>query len=282
MQSQPPFFLDCMENQEIVYFVHISDSHIGPSYDYSRHGHNPYQCATALVKHINQLPVQPDFVMHTGDIVTHPDADAYRLAAEIFSQLESPIYYATGNHDRAQDIHRFLPMGPKKMLSQNMDVLSYAYEIKGFRFLILDARGPDEIDPHGILTDEMLGILESETAVSGPPLTIFTHFPIHPLNSTWMDAYMLIINGQRMHQMLTKARERIRGVFYGHVHQSMQTMRDGVLYVAVASTFSQFTAWPGHSTTGFDPDYPPAFNFIHLLPEQTIIHQHIIPRPSSE
>ncbi|MEM7333081.1 MAG: metallophosphoesterase [Chloroflexota bacterium] len=268
-----------MLQDEIVYFVQISDSHIGPSVDYERHGHNPYKCLAALVEHINGLPTKPDFIIHTGDVVTDPDSDSYRLAADVFSNLHAPIYFVNGNHDKARDIHRFLPMGPKQILSKNLDVLTYAFEVKNYRFLVIDARGPDEIDPHGLLSDEMLTILRSETSMDGPPLTLFSHFPVQPMNSIWMDAYMLIINGQKMHEMLVPIRERVRGVFYGHIHQNMQTLKDGILYVAAGSTFSQFSAWPDDATTGFDPLHPPAYNFVHLMPKQTIIHQHVIPRP---
>ena len=75
------------------------------------------------------------------------------------------------------------------------------------------------------------------------------------------------------------ARDRLRGVFYGHVHQSMQTFRDGILYVAAPSTFAQFQAWPRDTVVNPDPVYPPAFNFVHMLPRQTIVHQHVIARP---
>lgn len=273
------FYLDCMSLNNFVYFVHISDSHIGPSRDFSRHGHYPYPCIQQIISHLNQLPVKPDFVIHTGDVVSEPDKNAYRNAAELFNELEYPIYFVTGNHDKAADIHRFLPMGPKQMLSRNVDVLSYAFEVGGHRFVVIDARGPDEIDPHGLLSEEMLTVLQNETRLEGPPLTLFMHFPIHPLNSTWMDAYMLIINGYKMHEMLTPIRDRIRGVFYGHIHQNMQILRDGILYVAVGSTFSQFTSWPNDTSPGLDPNFPPSFNFVHLMPEQTIVRQHIIPRP---
>jgi hypothetical protein len=185
-----------------------------------------------------------------------------------------------GNHDQARDIHRFLPMGPKELLSKNLDVLAYRFMVKGHRFLILDARGPDEIDPHGVLSEEMLIILKNEAIVNGPPLTLFTHYPTHPINSIWMDAYMLIINGYKLHDMLVPINHRVRGVFSGHVHQNIQTVKDNILYVSVASTFSQFSAWPNETIIGLDSEYPPGYNFVHLLPEQTIVHQHIVPRPN--
>ncbi|MCA9929193.1 MAG: metallophosphoesterase [Anaerolineales bacterium] len=268
-----------MNLDETAYFVHISDSHIGPSRDYTRHGHAPFPCAQKVVEIINSLPVKPDFVMHTGDVVTYPNEDAYKLAAEVFAGLDIPIYYVTGNHDTARDIHRSLPMGPKALLSKDMDVLSYAFEVKGYRFLVIDARGPDEIDPHGILSEAQLEVVQQEATTAGPPLVVFMHYPCNLMNSTWMDAYMMIINGDDLHRALLPARERLRGVFYGHVHQNIQTMRDGILYVAVASTFSQFTAWPTDIVTGFDPGHPPGFNFVHLMAQQTIIHQHVFPRP---
>ncbi len=264
-----------------LYFVHLSDTHFGPTKDYERHGFRPFPCAEALVDTINHLPQKPDFVVHTGDVTTHPEAAAYRLAREVLGRLEAPVYYVVGNHDTAVSIQRYLPMGPHEALSDDPDQLSYAFEVKGYRFVVLDARGPEDIDPHGLLPEEQLAIARREAQPDGPPLTIFMHFPLHPLNSIWMDANMLVLNGQELHQALLPARERLRGVFYGHVHRSMQTVRDGILYVAVASAFAQFTAWPKDTVVSPDAAYPPGYNFVHLLPQQTIIHQHVIRRPET-
>jgi Icc protein len=219
--------------------------------------------------------------MHTGDIVNEPEPDAYRLAAQLFGQLQAPIYYVVGNHDRARDIHHFLPMGPKEDLAADRDTLSYAFTVKGYRFLVLDARGGDEIDPHGLLGEAQLDIVRKEATAGGPPLTVFTHYPALPLNSIWMDANMLTLDGHKLHDALLPARERLRAVFYGHVHQPMQTQRDGILYVGGSSAFAQFMAWPDDVAVQFDPAAPPGYGFVHLLPEQTIIHQQTFPRPAS-
>ncbi len=268
-----------MQPTEPVYFAHISDTHFGPTRDYARHGFRPFSCAEALVETINNLPQRPDFVVHTGDVTTNPEQVAYELAREVLARLEVPVYYVVGNHDTAVSIKQYLLMGAKEDLSDDPHRLSYAFEVKGYRFVVLDARGPDDIDPHGLLPEEQLAIARREAQTDGPPLTIFMHYPLHPLNSIWMDANMLVLNGQELHQTLLPARDRLRGVFYGHVHQSMQTFRDGILYVAAASTFAQFAAWPQDAVVQADSVYPPAFNFVHLLPQQTIIHQHVIERP---
>lgn len=267
-------------SSQIAYFVHISDTHIGPTPDYERHGHNPLVCARRLVEIINNLPQRPDFVVHTGDVVSDPHAAAYRLAARTFERLEVPIYYVVGNHDRARDIHHFLPMGAREDLDDDRDLLTYAFDVKGYRFLVVDARGPREIDPHGLFSARQLEIVRGEVQGEDKPLAIFTHFPIWPLNAIWMDANMLTLNGPAFHDIVREAGGRLRGVFHGHVHQHMQTWRDGVLYVSVASAFSQFGAWPGDETNRYDTQHPPAYGFVHMMTEQTIIHQHTFPRPA--
>ncbi len=264
---------------ESLSFVHISDTHIGPQPGYARHGHTSLPCAQRLVDIINTLPVTPDFVVHTGDIVTDPHPDAYALSAEIFASLRVPIYYVAGNHDAVADIRAHLPMGPHDTLLDDPNWLCYAIEQKGYRLIVLDAHTAPELDPQGYLPEDQLAIVERELSAEGPPLVFFIHYPVLRLNAEWMDANMLVQNGEALHEVLKLGRDRIRGVFYGHIHQSMQTMRDGIVYSAVASAFSQFTAWPGETMVGYDPYYPPGFNFVQLLPDQTIVHQHTFPRP---
>jgi 3',5'-cyclic-AMP phosphodiesterase len=258
---------------EILYFVHISDTHWGPDPDFELYGRKPHHYAGRLAEIINNLPVQPDFVIHTGDVVADPNPDSFMLAAETLDQLEVPVYYANGNHDRASDIHQYLAIGPKEDLIEGQDVLCYAFEVKGYRFLVLDGRGPDDIDPKGLISEAQLEVVRGEATAEGPPLVIFIHFPVLPMNSPWMDDNMLLMNGQALHQALLPARNRIRGIFHGHVHQSMQTSQDNLVYTAVASTFFQFNAWPTDEESAFAPDEPPGYNFVHLTPERTIVHQ---------
>jgi Icc protein len=229
-----------------------------------------------LVELLNNLSVKPEFVIHTGDVVTEPDPRSYRLAAELFARLELPIYYVNGNHDTAAEIKQYLPMAAHEPFCGDPDSLSYSFNLKGERFLVLDGRAPDELDPHGILSDSQLEWLRREAVGEGPmadglPLTVFLHFPVVPMNAIWMDANMRLLNWEAVHEALRPAVNRLRGVFHGHVHQSMQTVRDGVGYTAVASSFAQFTAWPTDAQPHIDHAQPPGYNFVHLLPEQTIV-----------
>ncbi|MBK8985408.1 MAG: metallophosphoesterase [Chloroflexi bacterium] len=263
-----------------VYFVHLSDTHIGPTaVSPDQHGVYPWPCANRLVDIINDLPVRPDFVIHTGDVAYAPDPAAYELAAATFVRLNVPIYYVNGNHDAAHLINAHLPMGPKMDVSGDPNTVSYTFDVKGECFLVLDTRGPDEIDPQGWLSETQLAAARAEAQPGGRPLTIFMHHPIWPLNAEWMDAHMLVQNGRLLHNLLLPARGRLRGVFHGHVHQPMQTVRDGILYSSAASAYTQFAAWPGDMTVRHAFDDDPGYAFVHLLPGQTIIHQHTFARP---
>lgn len=263
-----------------VYFVHISDTHFGPTADYDRYGHYPEPCARRLVEIINNLPQRPDFIIHTGDVVTEPNAAAYRLAAKTLAPLQAPIYYVVGNHDTAAGIRDYLPIGPKQDAGDDPGRLSYTFEVKDYRFLVLDARGPDDIGPNGLLSDSQLELAAREAGPEGPPLTVFLHYPVLVMNSIWMDEYMPILNGEALHQALRPARKRLRGVFYGHVHQHMHNIRDSIRYTSTASVFSQFAAWPDDADVRHDTEEPPGYSFVHLLPEQTIVHHHSFPRPA--
>jgi 3',5'-cyclic-AMP phosphodiesterase len=262
-----------------MYFVQISDTHIGPTRDYERHGYASYPCAERLVELLNNLPVKPEFVIHTGDVVTEPDPRSYRLAAALFSRLELPIYYVNGNHDTAADIKQYLPMAAKEDAGSDPNQLSYSFNLKGERFLVLDGRAPDELDPHGALPEKQLAWLRQEATPDGLPLTIFLHFPVVPLNAPWMDAHMRLLNWEAVHEALRPAVKRLRGVFYGHVHQSLQIARDGIRYTAAPSSFAQFTAWPSDTEPQIDRAQPPGYNFVHLLPEQTIVRPCWFERP---
>ncbi len=136
-----------MFNMKPVYFVHLSDTHFGPTGEYQRQGHRSLPYARHVIDTINNLPTPPDFVVHTGDVTTHPTETAYRLAAETFSALRFPIYYATGNHDRSADIHRYMAMGPKVDCQPGTDTLSYSFEVRGERFLDRKSAAPTRSTP---------------------------------------------------------------------------------------------------------------------------------------
>lgn len=260
-----------------VRFLHISDTHLGPDREYELYGVNTFRAATGLVDVLNDVPAEASFIIHTGDIVAHPSEEAYRLAAGVFSRLQLPVYYASGNHDSSAMIRAFLEQGPCTLQPEGTDRLSYTFEQARQKFLVLDARGPDEIDPHGILGDDQFDLLSRVLADADRGLTVFLHFPALPVDSHWMDEEMLLLNGGRLHDLLRAAAPRVRGVFYGHVHRGTAVGRDGILYASVGSSFRQFSFWPSSTKVAFDPTPHGCFNLVSISETSVTVRHHSIP-----
>jgi 3',5'-cyclic-AMP phosphodiesterase len=266
-------------SSEPVYFVHISDTHIGPSHDYELYGRNTYACAERLVQAITSLPVIPDFIIHTGDIVDGPVSEAYRLASTLFAEVPIPLYFVTGNHDDAHGINSNLTLGPTVFRSSNVESLYYSFAFKGFRFVVMDAKGPEEIDPQGLFPEGQIEFLNEEISRDDAPVSVFVHFPPLPLDSYWLDTGMLLLNGEDLHAALLSVRHRVRGVFFGHVHRGIQQFRDGILYSSVGSSFRQFSAWPADQRPHLDDVGPASFNFVTLMDNTTIVKEHFVALP---
>lgn len=256
----------------ILRFVHISDTHISSNPDYGREhwqvGHTARQGAQALVKQLNSLPFEPDFILHTGDVAFDPDPNAYESAHEILSAIRYPVYYLAGNHDYPAELQR--------RMTKRDEIVSpfhYTFEVNGVQIVCLDSNGPAE-PPRGYVTDEQVAWLESICSTpDSRPLVVAVHHNILPVGIPWLDEFMRTTNGEAVHQALLPARDRLRGVFFGHVHQNLDMYRDGILYTSVNSSWVQFHAWPEQDKTIEDIDADPGFSIVALTANQTYIRR---------
>ena len=66
-------------SEVMLRFIHISDTHIHPDPNYTKDYADitSYAGAKALVEQVNNVPFEPDFVLHTGDVAYDPDPEAY-------------------------------------------------------------------------------------------------------------------------------------------------------------------------------------------------------------
>jgi Icc protein len=258
-------------------FVHISDTHINPDTDYIKDYAQvtPLLGAKALVQAVNALPFMPDFILHTGDVAYDPVPEVYPAVKAVLADLKAPVYYLTGNHDDAKTMQQVLMGRGDDTLR---DYLYYDFEAKGVHVVCLDSNGPhNPVNPSGFVTEEQLDWLDAICASDDErPLVIAVHHNIIPVGVPWLDEWMRMENGEDFHAIVRQARDRLRGVFYGHIHQNISSMRDGVLYVAAASSWCQFYSYPIPENTQFSPDpiTPPGFSVVSITDETTFIRRH--------
>ena len=264
-------------------FIHITDTHIARRPDFVSYGHSPFSNLVALVDAINALQFPVDFVLHTGDIVEDGSEDAYRLARRVFSRLRAPVYYAAGNHDDAAILQRV-------MLEREPVVgpFDYGMTIDGVQVVVLDSRGPD--DPRGTLSSQQISGLRALCGRDGGPLVIAIHHPPLPLDSQWLDSgwaagnvafsAMLLDRGPEFLEAIMPARDRIRGVFFGHIHRSYQVVHHGILFSSAPSSFGQLLTWPDQSSPKASPAEPAGFSLVTVAADRTIVRQHHLARPA--
>jgi Icc protein len=157
--------------------------------------------------------------------------------------------------------------------------LHYTFEVKGMQVVVVDSNGPAE-PPAGFVDDAQLKWLSDLcTAADTRPLIIAVHHNVLPVGVPWLDTFMRMRNGDAFHRAILPARERIRGVFFGHVHQSITMYRDGILYTSALSSWAQIIAWPHTTDTEFDHGAEPGFSVVTVTPQQTFIRRHRYPRP---
>lgn len=253
----------------LLTFIHISDTHLNPDRDYIGYGDfPPLAGAEALVESIQNLPFQADLILHTGDVVYDPDPSAYDKVKDLFAPFEMPIYYIAGNHDDNDGLQQHL-MGQDAIPN-----LHYAFEKNGVQFVCVDSNGPAEV-PAGYVPDEQLTWLEQLcTADDQRPLVIAIHHNPIPVGVPWLDDWMRMTNGLDFHEVVKKARDRLVGVFHGHIHQNTTVYRDGILYSAATSSWTQLHAYPDMTHTTRDNVAHPGYSVVTIKPKQSFIRRH--------
>lgn len=258
-------------------FVHISDTHINPDTDYIKDyaQYTPLIGAKALVQAVNDLPFVPDFILHTGDVAYDPVADVYPAVKAVFADLKAPIHYLAGNHDDAQALQTVL-MG--RAPDAIRDYLFYDFEVNGVHVVCLDSNGPHEPTyPSGTVTQDQLDWLHEICASNDErPLVVAVHHNVIKTGVPWLDGWMRMENGEEFHAIVRQARDRLCGVFFGHIHQNISTLRDGVLYAAASSSWCQFNSYPIPENVIHTPDTttPPGFSVVSITDTTTFIRRH--------
>lgn len=261
--------------------LQVSDTHLGSDAGFEiSPGIKPWERTTALLAAIDRWmardSIEIDVIIHTGDIVhrghiPQDDGESTRRGIELFRDLSKPMHWVVGNHDNRSALQNALGSMPGESLTIREDRWAYHFVQGKERVVVLDARGPHQYDPQGEISPDQLVCLESLLRSTSESVSLFLHYPPLSLGSTWIDRTMLVRNGADLHCLLAAHRTRVRGVFFGHVHRSTCSMKDGILYAACGSATMHFPNWPG-SNTAVTCDDPIAFvQYIQISDEGVVV-----------
>ena len=198
-----------------------------------------------LVEEINGLDFEPELIVHSGDVVDVPSDEAYALAQVELGKLRAPVYYACGNHDEGGMLLAQLSMGERELFGEGISELAYSVKAGAGRIFVLDGCDAGRKGGAGEMTGAQFEAFKAAVRGSEEPFLVFVHFPPLALDSPWVDGRMLLEGGDALHEFLaSEARERVGGVFFGHVHGSVSLWRDGIAYRAVGSACCRIRTGP--------------------------------------
>ncbi|MBK8134528.1 MAG: metallophosphoesterase [Chloroflexi bacterium] len=243
----------------LITFVHISDLHLPARTSVVLDGRpNAHASARAVIAQVNALPFPVELVLITGDVGHDPGHESDYLAVKsTVSQFLPKFYVMAGNHDRSKWLHHVV-------MGRVPDTYYYAFQANGVQFACLDSSVKNS--HHGKLGEDQLAWLDALVSIpSDQPLVVALHHHPIVLGSQSMDSIRLT-DGEALHRILLKARHRIRCVLFGHIHESVTIIRDGITYASTHSTWFQSRSWHGQDDFQKDVIHTPGFNVVTLMP----------------
>lgn len=192
-----------------------------------------------------------DLLLGTGDLADGGAGPAYARLQQYFDQLTSDNYWLPGNHDSRE-----------KMEAAATSDLRLCREIRSGRWqiLLLDSQVPGEVG--GSLGAAELALLEQALQSAQEQqlhtLACLHHQPV-AIGCAWLDNQM-VADAAAFFDVLDRY-AGVRGVLWGHVHQEIDRLRNGVRLLASPSTCVQFAA--GSADFKAD-DQPPGYRWLDL------------------
>jgi 3',5'-cyclic AMP phosphodiesterase CpdA len=167
------------------------------------------------VADINAL--DPDVIVHTGDIVHNGRQDEYDQAAATLANARAPVYVLTGNRDdRARLRAAFSDRG---YLVPASDFVHYAIDDYPVRLIALDtlSSGSNKGDFCRERAGHLIDMIDSETT---KPIAVFTHHP--PFEVTVGPDPLHFETPEKMSRLQRALQHsgRVIAVFSGHVHRA--------------------------------------------------------------
>jgi Icc protein len=217
-----------------IFFVQISDSHIGFSKEANKDVTATLQEAVAKV---NALPQNPALVLHTGDITQLAKAEEFDTAREVLRGLKTDrVVYVPGEHDVATD------NGAAYLQRYGAGTSGggwYSFEHSGVHFIGLVNVLNLKAGGLGSLGADQIAWLKKDVArlSSSTPIVLFAHVPLWTVYPEWgwgTDDSTQALDLLKRFGSVT--------VLNGHIHQIMQKVEGHVAFhTAMSTAFPQPT-----------------------------------------
>ena len=210
-------------------FVQVSDSHLG--FDKPVNPNTPGTFGEAL-KAVTEVPGQPRFLIHTGDITHLSQPAQFDLAAQLLTTVKLHTYTVPGEHDVLEDEGKSWINHYGKQEGAKGDGW-YSFNDGGVHFIglvnVMNLQG----NGLGALGNDQLEWLEKDVAglSASTPVVLFAHVPLWTVYADWGWG---TADGAQALTYLKKFGSVT--VLNGHIHQVMQKVEGHVAFHTARST----------------------------------------------
>jgi 3',5'-cyclic-AMP phosphodiesterase len=209
-------------------FVQISDSHIGFTKEPNKDVVSTLQ---QTIARINQLPKQPDLLLHTGDLshLSKP-GEFDTLAQSLKSANAAEQFFVPGEHDVFTDDGKlYRERYGKNTLGNGW----YSFDHKGVHFVGLVNVMNLKAGGLGQLGQEQLAWLKDDLATRGSstPIVVFAHVPLWTVYEKWgwgTEDSAVAMEYLKKFGSVT--------VLNGHIHQILQKVEGNITFHTARST----------------------------------------------
>ncbi len=209
-------------------FVQISDSHMGFNKPANPDVTGTFQTALDRIK---VLDVQPEFLLHTGDITHLSKTEQFDTVEQMLKQNSlSQVFYVPGEHDYLEDDGKsYLDRFGKNSQGAGW----YSFDKKGVHFIGLVNVVNLKAGGLGNLGREQLEWLEKDVKhlSHSTPIVVFAHIPLWAVYPQWgwgtEDSAQALSYLKKFGSV---------SVLNGHIHQTMQKVEGNVTFHTACST----------------------------------------------
>lgn len=239
-----------------VRLLHLTDTHLLGDKQAKLRGVLPFATLQAVRAHADKHFPRVAGTLLTGDLV-HDDPQAYELVREAFSTSPTPVYCIPGNHDLPDAMYATLNEKPFNVAQVNV--------IGNWAIILINTWIANAAD--GEINDEQLAEIDELLAEHAQrhALLCLHHHPI-PVGSAWLDQVGLRDSSD--FQACVARHANVRGVLWGHVHQSLDKLIGKVRYMSTPSTCAQFL--PNSDNFAVD-NKPPGYRTLELQADGSIV-----------
>jgi len=238
-----------------VRLIQFSDLHLFGEASGRLRGVATLPSLQAVVAEANRRSHRADGILLTGDLV-QDDPEGYRWVRQVFGGSRVPVLCLAGNHDLPDHMRASLRGAPFKLGGHT--------EFGSWLVVMLDSWVQN--DAGGRIGAQQLSYLREVLRAhrSHHVLVSLHHHPI-AMRSEWLDRVGLYDSDEFM--SIVRQHSNVRGVLWGHVHQSLDSFIHGTRFMATPATCAQFE--PGSVDFAID-DRPPGYRVLELMPDGTI------------